>query len=158
MQNDWNTIFRSSCIHYSNISIVTIFFNQVEYINLRIEESQGHGDSHLRNVARVTDPSPSFQVVLAKWLDFFMLNRKQDLCESDIVTLHEKGKSLLTLLNEVLPERTGAIHADGSLAGWNIWKAHVVLHQAMERMMFGFTETTSAQGAESAHKVNNDKF
>ena len=86
-------------------------------------------------------------------MDFFLLNRKKHICESDLANLHEKGKNLLRLLNEVLPERTGTKQADGNLSGWNIWKAHVVLHQAMERMMYGYSETTSAQGAESAHKV-----
>ena len=57
------------------------------------------------------------------------------------------------MLNEILPERTGTKQRDGNLLGWNIWKAHVVLHQAMERMMYGYSETTSAQGAESVHKV-----
>ena len=53
----------------------------------------------------------------------------------------------------MLPERTGTKQPDGSFAGWNIWKAHVVLDQAMERIIYGYSEATSAQGAESAHKV-----
>ena len=111
--------------------------------------------SHLHDCEEIQDPSPLYQSVLATWLDFFMLNRKKDLCETEIATLHEKGKGLLKLLNEVLPERTGTKHPDGSFVGWNIWKAHVVVHQAMERMMFGYSEVTSAQGAESAHKVTS---
>ena len=49
-----------------------------------------------------------------------MLNRQKDLCETEIATLHEKGKGLLKLLNEVLLERTGTKHPDGSFVGWNI--------------------------------------
>jgi hypothetical protein len=82
-----------------------------------------------------------------------LLNRKQNICESEIAILHEKARNLLRMLNEILPERTGTKQRDGNLLGWNIWKAHVVLHQAMERMMYGYSETTSAQGAESVHKV-----
>ena len=109
----------------------------------------------MSNAEELVDPSPSYQVVLATWMEFFLLNRKQHLCESDISNLHEKGKDLLRLLSEVLPERTGTKQRNGSLAGWNIWKAHVVVHQAMERMMYGYSETTSAQGAASAHKVGH---
>ena len=125
-------------------------YGQVEYVNGIIASSR----PPLRDAIPLVDPSPRFQVVLTKWMDFFMLNRKQHLCESDISTLHEKAKDLLGVLNEVLPDRTGSMHGDGTKVGWNIWKAHVVLHQAMERMLYCYSETTSAQGAESAHKVN----
>ena len=125
-------------------------YGQVEYVNGIIASSR----QPLRNATPLVDPSPQFQVVLTTWMDFFMLNRKQHLCESDISTLHEKAKDLLRVLNEVLPDRTGSMHEDGIKVGWNIWMAHVVLHQAMERMLYGYSETTSAQGAESAHKVN----
>ena len=83
-------------------------------------------------------------------IDFFLLNRKKHFCESDIANLH-KTESLLRLLNEVLPERTDTKQDDGNLSGWNIWKAHVVIHQAMESRIYKYSETISAQEAESAH-------
>jgi len=133
---------------------MSIYVNkQVEYINEMIAKSPV--GSSLRNVQPLEDPSASYQVVLATWLEFFLLNRRQHLCESDIVALHEKARNLLRLLNEVMPERTGSTLPDGTLLGWNLWKAHVVLHQAMERMMYGYSEITSAQGSESAHKVKS---
>lgn len=135
---------------YGVCSYTITLYDQVEFVNGIIASS----GPPLRNATPLVDPSPQFQVVLTKWMDFFMLNRKQHLCESDISTLHEKAKDLLRVLNEVLPDRTGSMHGDGTKVGWNIWKAHVVLHQAMERMLYGYSETTSAQGAESAHKVN----
>ena len=125
---------------------------QVEYVNEMIAKSPV--GSSLRNIQAIEDPSASYQVVLATWLEFFLLNRRQHLCESDIVALHEKARNLLRLLNEVMPERTGSTLPD-DLLGWNFWKAHAILHQAMERMMYGYSEITSAQGSESAHKVKS---
>ena len=65
----------------------------------------------------------------------------------------DQGRNLLRMLNEILPERTGTKQRDSNLLGRNIWRSHVVLHQAMERMMYGFSESTSAKGSESVHKV-----
>jgi hypothetical protein len=82
---------------------------------------------------------------------------KIPLCENItktlIAILHEKARNLLRMLNEILPERTGTKQKNGYLLGWNIWKAHVVLHKAMECMMYGYSESTSAKGAKSVHKV-----
>ena len=55
---------------------------------------------------------------------------------------------------EHLPERNGARNPDGSNMGWAVWKFHSMLHKAMEIMMYGWSENTSTQCSESAHKVN----
>ena len=55
--------------------------------------------SLLSNAEELIDPSPSYQVVLAAWMDFFLLNRKKHLCDSDLATLQKKGKNPLRLLS-----------------------------------------------------------
>ena len=61
-----------------------------------------------------------------------ILDGRKDMFEED------QGRNLLRMLYVILPERTGTKQRDGNLLGWNIWRAHVVLHQAMERMMHGY--------------------
>ncbi len=98
-------------------------------------------------------------MVLAKWLNLFLLNRKQHLSESEIVLLHELAVDMLETVKQVLPERTGSkMPGSDECTGWNFWKAHTLLHLAMDRMSHGYSETTSAQGAECAHKVSNADY
>jgi hypothetical protein len=67
-----------------------------------------------------------------------ILDGRKEMFEED------QGRNLLRMLYEILSERTGTKQRDGNLLGWNIWRAHVALHQDMERMMYGYSETTSA--------------
>ena len=67
-----------------------------------------------------------------------ILDGRKEMFEED------QGRNLLRMLYEILPERTGTKQRDGNLLGWTIWRAHVVLHHAMERMMYGYSEITSA--------------
>ena len=123
---------------------------QVAFVNRAIDEAAPR--SPLHGLQHIKDPSDQIQLVYISLMEFFLLNRRQHLCASDIVALHEAAKSLLNNLNEVLPERTGS-SADGEPVGWNFWKAHSVLHAYLERLLFGWSEVTSTQGAERAHKV-----
>ena len=92
--------------------------------------------------------------MLAKWANLFLLNRKQHLSGPEVVSLHESAIDMLETLKTILPERTGSrMPGSAESIGWNIWKAHSLLHLAMDRMNHGYSETVSAQGAECAHKV-----
>ncbi len=75
------------------------------------------GNRNLRDVAKIKDPSDDIQIVLFKWLDFYMLNRRQNLNERDIVLLHERVKDLLETLQRVLPEKTRTTLRDGQVIG-----------------------------------------
>ena len=129
-----------------------VSFTQVNFVNKCIDEAP-HG-STLHDLDHISDPSDQIQLIWIVWMDYFMLNRRQNLCERDISRLHEAAKSLLDNLNTHLPERTGSAAADGEPAGWNFWKAHSILHASLDRLLFGWSEITSTQGAERAHKVS----
>ena len=121
---------------------------QVAFVNQAIDEAAPR--SPLHGLRHIEDPSDQIQLVYIALMDFFLLNRRQHLCESDIVALHEAAKSLLDILNEVLPERTGTggsalADADSEPVGWNFWKAHSVMHAYLERLLFGWSEVTSTQ-------------
>ena len=51
-----------------------------------------------------------------------ILDGRKEMFEED------QGRNLLRMLYEIVPKRTGTKQRDGNLLGWNIWKAHVVLH------------------------------
>ena len=109
----------------------------------------------LHGIPRIQDPSDNMQIVHIAWMDFFLLNRKPVLSETEIASVHSKAIDLLEKLKEYLPERPSSHGGKGEISGWNVWKAHDLLHQAMYRMKYGRAEVTSAQGAESAHRVIN---
>ena len=130
-----------------------IFFFQVEWINSQIDNASR--DSPLYRLPPVVDPSNDMQLVHISWMKFFLLSRKPGLSEADIANLHAKAADLLNLLSSYLPDRCGKTDRRGEIIGWNIWKAHDLLHDAWYRMKFGYSEITSAQGAECAHNVHH---
>lgn len=126
---------------------------QIEYINRKIDEAQR--GSRLYGLRHVNDPSDDVQTVHIAWMEFFMWSRKQRLNEDDVATLHARAVDLLETVKRLLPERTGTTDRGGQPIGWNFAKAHSVLHIASYRLMHGYSEFTSTQGAEQAHKVGS---
>ena len=84
-----------------------------------------------------------------------MHSRKQRLNETGVAQLHALAVDLLETVKRLLPERTGTRDRSGELIGWNFTKAHSVLHIAAYRLTHGYSEFTSTQGAEHAHKVRH---
>ena len=76
-----------------------VSFTQVNFVNKCIDEApQG---STLHDLDHISDPSDQIQLIWIMWMDYFMLNRRQNLCERDISRLHEAAKSLLDNLNKI---------------------------------------------------------
>ena len=124
---------------------------QVQFINQKIDEARP--GSRLYGLRHIRDPSDDVQMVHIAWMQFFMFSRRQRLNEDDVAELHARAVHLLETVKRLLPERTGTMDRSGEMMGWNFAKAHSVLHIASYRLMHGYSEFTSTQGAEHAHKV-----
>ena len=129
--------------------------SQVQFINQKIDEAQS--GSRLYGLRHIRDPSDDVQTVHIAWMEFYMFSRRQRLNEDDVADLHARAVNLLETVKRLLPERTGTMDRSGEMMGWNFAKAHSVLHIASYRLMHGYSEFTSTQGAEHAHKVCTQK-
>ena len=67
-----------------------VSFTQVNFVNRCIDEA-AHG-STLHDLDHISDPSDQIQLIWIVWMDYFMLNRRQNLCEREISRLHEAAK------------------------------------------------------------------
>ena len=88
----------------------------------------------------------------------FLLNRKPHMTLNDIPFLQKAEIKLIEDFKKYLPERSGSRRKDGEPIGWALLKVHQCLHGPMERILYGYSENTSASGGEFAHKVINYFF
>ena len=95
----------------------------------------------------------STQEVLLSFLGLFLLQRSHNVTIEKLETIHKAGIHFMETAKKHLPERNGARNPDGSQMGWAVWKFHAILHKAMDLMLYGWSENTSTQCSESAHKV-----
>ena len=88
---------------------------QVKIVNEAIDMAEQ--GSPMYGLAHIEDPSESIQLVHIKWMEYYMLSRRQDLSESDIVDLHKMalaGTCLTHLKKYYQRERR---HQEKGLAG-----------------------------------------
>ena len=73
---------------------------------------------------------------MAKCANVFLLNRKQHFSGP---SLQESAIDMLETLKTILPDRTGSrMPGSAESIGWNIWKAHSLLHLAINCMNHGY--------------------
>jgi hypothetical protein len=123
-----------------------MIINLVDDLNAKIAAASRDKNSPLLKVSPVVDPSNEIADVLAQAVDWNILSREWNLNTSDFILLHKKSKALLQALQTHLPDRVGGAE------GWNFEKSHSILHKVREIVLWGWTENTSCQGPEHAHK------
>ena len=67
--------------------------------------------------------------------------------------VHQAGIEFMEAAKRAFPERNGARNPNGPFIGWSIPEFHSVIHNAMDFLLYGWSENVSTQGAECAHKV-----
>ena len=128
----------------------------MEWINEQIQAAQP--GSSLYGLPEVEDPSSDIQLVLIRFIYYFMHQRRPGLTEQDIPEIQEKAVAFIESAKLILPERVGSKTMRGELIGWNFCKLHSLFHTAQHTLMFGYTENYSTQGPECAHKVSSCVF
>jgi len=93
--------------------------------------------SPLRGLKPIEDPSDEIIEVHVSALKWNILQRRFGLVASDL--LQQNSVELLELLKSNLPEK------NGDASGWNFERAHSILHNPREILLFGWSENFSTQ-------------
>ena len=93
------------------------------------------------------------QNVLVLCLHLFIGQRSLNNTLGDIERVHAEGITFMEAAKRLSPDRNGSQNPDGSMMGWSVWKFPVIVHKAMELLLYGWSENVSTQSGESVHKV-----
>jgi hypothetical protein len=110
-------------------------------IDIAVQGDPVHGLPH------VEDPCEASIDALLIFLKWFLLVRKMEHRESEILELTTRGIAMMEKLKEVFSEKSGEAQA------WNFRKFHDIVHTPITITVFGWIETTSCQSGELAHKL-----
>jgi hypothetical protein len=124
--------------------------SQVAFVNDAI--SKALPGSKLHGLAPIVDPSDEIIEVLLAALRWDMQQRRFGLTAVGLDKLHALSVELLDLLKVNMPYRTGGAE------GWNLEKAHSILHKVRDILLFGWSENFSHQGPEHGHIDNCKKL
>ena len=127
------------CFLFDNV----VFVWKVHFINAAITKAkQG---SPLFKKPFVNDPSERLIETHVSALKWHMQSRKFEMTATTLKKLQDMSVSLLELLKQNLPVKSGEADA------WKFEKAHSILHKVRELILFGWSENTSTQGPEHCH-------
>ena len=130
------TIF---CFLFHNV----VFVWKVHMINTAITKAKP--GSPLYRKPFVNDPSERLIETHVAALKWHMQSRKFEMTAATLKKLQDMSVSLLELLKQNLPVKSGEVGA------WKFEKAHSILHKVRELILFGWSENTSTQGPEHCH-------
>jgi hypothetical protein len=130
------TIF---CFLFDNV----VFVWKVHMINTAITKAKP--GPPLYKQPFINDPSERSIEAHVAALKWHMQSRKFEMTEATLKKLQGMSVSLLELLKQNLPVKSGEADA------WKFEKAHSILHKVRELILFGWSETTSTQGSEHCH-------
>ena len=130
------TIF---CFLFDNV----VFVWKVHIINTAITKAKP--GSPLYRQPFVNDPSERLIETHVAALKWHMQSRKFEMTATTLKKLQDMSVSLLELLKQNLPVKSGEADA------WKFEKAHSILHKVRELILFGWSENTSTQGPEHCH-------
>ena len=97
-----------------------------------------------RGHALIEDPSRDLQVVYVEFVKFYVLLRRTKMSDELVKKLHSSAVDLQRTVKRMLSR--------GKACEWNIPKFHMIVHLALNVVLFGSSINTSTQGGEHAHK------
>ena len=127
------------CFLFDNV----VFVWKVHIINTAITKAKP--GSPLYQKPFVNDPSERLIETHVAALKWHMQSRKFEMTATTLKKLQDMSVSLLELLKQNLPVKSGEADA------WKFEKAHSILHKVRELILFGWSENTSTQGPEHCH-------